>query len=118
VSAGLERPEWGRLVTHFGVNGTTLALIPTMLTLRRRPTFLLHLEEWAVGVRTTRDAMTFDARRARELLVVDENHDGDVEKVPCRKGEGVGSGGPGNGFRVALRARETAIESQGQDWPL
>jgi hypothetical protein len=74
------------------VNGTALALIPTMLTLRRRPTFLLHLEERAIGVRTSRDAMAFDACRAGEFLVVDENHDGSVGEVPCREGEGGGSG--------------------------
>jgi hypothetical protein len=102
------RLVWGRLFTHFGVNGTALALIPTVLTLGRRPTFLLHLEERAIGVRTSRNTVSFDACRAGELLVVDENHDGGMGKYCVEKGK---AGGPGNVFRVALRARKTAVES-------
>lgn len=61
---------------HLGVHGITLAPIFAALTLGRRPSFLLDLKEWSVGMRAPRHAMAFDACRTSEFLVVDEDHGG------------------------------------------
>ena len=52
----------------------TLPLVLATLALRRRPPLLLDLKEGTVGMRTSRDAMSFDARRAGELLLIDQHH--------------------------------------------
>jgi hypothetical protein len=63
-------------ITHL-VMDTTPILLSTVLaalTLCRGPPLLLDLEQRPIGMSTTRHTMPFDASRAGELLVVDENH--------------------------------------------
>lgn len=45
-----------------------------MLTLRRRSPLFLDFKQWSIRMGTSRDSMTFDTRRTREFLFVDQDH--------------------------------------------
>jgi hypothetical protein len=60
------------------VNRITLSLTLTTCTLSCRSTLLLDLEQGSLGMGTSRDPMSFDARRASEFLLVDEYHTGNL----------------------------------------
>ncbi len=77
----------------------TFPLVAAEIALRRRPPLLLHLEERSVGVGASRNAMTFDAGRAGELLVVDQDH---VEEMKARSTTEV-KGDLGNGWLLRSR---------------
>lgn len=49
-------------------------LVLAVLTLRCRSPLLLDFEQGPIGMRASGDAVSLDARRARKLLFVDQDH--------------------------------------------